>query len=74
MDSEQSSHKAAHSKTETNITVPVVEVFSSGGGHQSPKITKQSKKLGDLAPEKASTGAARKVMEFFRRRAKGSMD
>jgi len=34
-----------------------------------PHSHKAAKKFGDLAPEKGSTGAARRVMEFFRRRA-----
>lgn len=73
LDSHQSPvPKITRSRTESQIAVPVVEVFSTGRG--SPKMTKSSKKLGDLAPDKGSTGAARKVMEFFRRRARGLMD
>jgi hypothetical protein len=41
---------------------------------ESPKVNKTAKKLGELAPERASTGAARRVMEFFRRRARGLGD
>lgn len=62
--------KLTRSRTEPQI--PTVEVHPAG--RQSPKATKQSKKLGDLAPEKGSTGAARKVMEFFRRRTRGLME
>ena len=63
------------SKTETQVTLPVVEVCSPTQlGIDSPKISKASKKLGELAPEKGSTGRARKVMEFFRRRARGFME
>jgi hypothetical protein len=62
--------KITRSRTEPQV--PTVEVYSTG--RQSPKTTKQSKKLGDLAPEKGSTGPARKVMEFFRRRTRGLME
>jgi hypothetical protein len=41
---------------------------------ESPKVNKAAKKLGELAPDKASTGAARRVMEFFRRRTRGLGD
>ena len=34
-----------------------------------PQSHRAAKKLGDMGPEKGSTGAARRVMEFFRRRA-----
>ena len=37
---------------------------------ESPKMNKAARKLGELGPEKGSTGAARRVMEFFRRRAR----
>jgi len=63
------------SKTEPQVTLPVVELCSPPQlGIDSPKISKASKKLGELAPEKGSTGRARKVMEFFRRRARGLME
>ena len=68
--------KIVRSKTEGQPAVaPVVEVYSTGRRvTDNPKISTKSKKLGDLAPEKGSTGAARRVMEFFRRRTKGLMD
>jgi hypothetical protein len=46
----------------TESHFPVPELLPS----QSHKA---AKKLGDMGPEKGSTGAARRVMEFFRRRA-----
>lgn len=36
----------------------------------NPRLRQPSKKLGELGPEKASSGPARRVMEFFRRRAR----
>lgn len=68
--------KIVRSKTEGQLTVPpVVEVYAPGRRvSENPKISTKSKKLGDLAPERGSTGPARRVMEFFRRRARGLMD
>jgi hypothetical protein len=68
------SPKVKRSKTETQVILPVVEVYSSAQlGIDSPKM-KGSKKFGEMGPDKASTGRARKVMDFFRRRARGLME
>ena len=40
-------------------------------GLESPKLVKPNRKLGDMPPDKASTGPARRVMDFFRRRTRG---
>ena len=68
--------KIVRSNTEGQLAVPpVVEVFSAGRCvSDNPKVSTKPKKLGDLAPERGSTGPARRVMEFFRRRARGLID
>jgi hypothetical protein len=61
--------KLPRSRTEPHIAAPAPQVLSPVV-NESPKV-KPAKKLTDFAPEKGSTGAARRVMEFFRRRARG---
>lgn len=63
------SAKLPRSRTEPHVAAQPTQVVSPLV-NESPKV-KQSKKFGELAPEKGSTGAARRVMEFFRRRARG---
>lgn len=69
--------KLPRSRTEPHVAAqaPAPQLLSPILSTEHPKMTgKPAKKLGDLAPEKGSTGAARRVMEFFRRRAKGLGD
>lgn len=80
---EASSPKASRHNTEPDIPTPKVvrsntePQFIKAQGLlsptippvESPKVSK-SKKFGELTPDKGSSGAARKVMEFFRRRAR----
>jgi hypothetical protein len=61
--------KLTRSQTETHISTPIVEVYTPGRpGSDTPKASKPPRKYGSVS-ERGSTGAARRVMEFFRRRA-----
>ena len=55
-------HSTTLPRNRTESHFPVPELLP-------PPSHKAAKKLGEMAPEKGSTGAARRVMEFFRRRA-----
>jgi hypothetical protein len=59
-------------RSRTEVQIP--QSTTHRHGLESPKLVKPNRKLGDMAPDKASSGAARRVMEFFRRRARGLVD
>jgi hypothetical protein len=66
------SSKMSRSRTDAaiNKTVPEHLPTRRTSENLSPKMTKPVKKLGEYGPDKGSTGPARRVMEFFRRRAR----
>jgi hypothetical protein len=72
---ESSPPKMSKSRTDGHIATPLPELLPPlRRPSESPKVNKTARKLGELGPEKGSTGAARRVMEFFRRRAKAMGD
>ena len=74
-DRESTTSKMSKSRTEGSLVRTGPELLPPvRRPSESPKVNKSAKKLGELAPERASTGAARRVMEFFRRRARGLGD